>query len=63
MSDISFHFTLIDLLVAAPVFGWPGLLLGGAAGALVWRKRRMVGALLGAILGCAVWFAIFIFTR
>lgn len=63
MSDISFHFTLIDWLVAAPVFGWPGLLIGAVLGALLWRKRRWLGGMLGALIGCALWFAAFIFTR
>lgn len=55
MSDISFHFTMLDLL-AAPIIAWPGLILGGVAGALLWKKRRALGGVLGAALGCAVWF-------
>lgn len=52
MSDISFHFTWLDLVLVSPVLGWPGLVLGGAAGALLWKKRRIFGAVLGAAAGC-----------
>jgi hypothetical protein len=55
MSDISLHFTWLDLALAAPIVGWPGLLVGGALGALAWRKRWYFGALLGAIVGCVAW--------
>jgi len=37
VSDISLHITWFDLLLAAPVFGWPGLILGGVLGAWLWR--------------------------
>ena len=57
MSDISFHFTWLGLMLASPILGWPGLIVGGLIGALVWRKRRIVGGVLGAIVGClAVFF-------
>jgi len=55
MSDISFHIGWLEL---ALIFGWPGLILGAGAGALIWRKRRFAGALLGAVLGGLAWFAI-----
>ena len=58
MSDISLHITWFDLLIAAPVFGWPGLILGGGAGALFFRKRRVLFGVLGATIGCVVWFAV-----
>ncbi len=57
MSDISIQITWLDLLLAAPVFGWPGLISGGVLGALLFRKRRILGAVLGALIGCAIWFA------
>jgi Na+/proline symporter len=37
------------------LFGSPGLLLGAIAGALSWRRRRWAGALLGAVIGFAIW--------
>lgn len=58
VSDISIQFTLWDFIIAAPVFGWPGLILGGACGALVWKERRILAAVLGAAVGCALWFAV-----
>ena len=51
MSDISFHFSPLDIILFSPVFGWPGLLLGGALGAFLWKKRRILGGVLGAIVG------------
>jgi Na+/proline symporter len=37
------------------IFGSPGVLLGAIAGALSWRNHRWAGALLGAVIGFAVW--------
>jgi hypothetical protein len=58
VSDIALHITWLDLLIAAPVFGWPGLLIGGALGARAWRRRRIAGGVIGALLGCVIWFAV-----
>ena len=58
MSDISFHFTWFELLLAAPLFGWPGLIIGAPRGALLWSRRRILGGVLGAIIGCLAWFAV-----
>jgi len=55
LSDISLHITWLDLILASPIFGWPGLILGGLLGALLWRKRRIVGAILGGATGCVAW--------
>jgi hypothetical protein len=49
------HITWLDLVLASPVIGWPGLLFGGALGALLWRRRRMLGGALGASAGCVAW--------
>ena len=35
----------------ALVVGSPGLVVGSGLGALVWRRRRILGAALGAVLG------------
>ena len=51
MSDIDIKFEWWELVLFSPLLGWPGIILGGLAGALAWRKRPVVGALLGAIAG------------
>jgi hypothetical protein len=51
MSDISFQFTWLDILLFALLIGSPGLLLGGALGAVAWKRHRFYGAMLGAVLG------------
>lgn len=55
MSDISFNISWFELLI---IFGWPGFFVGAVLGALVWRKRRIVGAGLGALTGLLLWAAI-----
>ena len=62
MSDISLNITWLDLLVLAPILGWPGLLIGAALGAYFWRQRRIAGGVLGAALGCIAWTAFHILT-
>jgi Na+/proline symporter len=55
MSDIGILNGPFDLaLIALMLFG-PGFALGGVIGALVWRRRRVVGALIGAVAGLALW--------
>ena len=56
LSDISINITWLDLLIAAPVFGWPGLIAGGLLGALIWQRRRILGGALGALFGSIAWF-------
>ena len=51
MSDISLHFSPLELIVFSPVLGWPGLIAGGVLGGLSWRKRRILGGALGAVAG------------
>ena len=52
MSDISFNIGWPELFL---YFGWPGLILGAAAGAYLWRKRRIAGGAIGAAIGILVW--------
>ena len=61
MSDISIKFTWWELLVYSPIWGWPGLIIGGFTGALFLRKRPIGGAVLGALAGNFLWFAGVIF--
>lgn len=55
MSDIGPIFTPFDLALIALMIGAPGLALGGVIGALVWRRRRVAGGLIGAAAGLAAW--------
>jgi hypothetical protein len=55
LSDISIHVTWLDVALWAPVLGWPGLIAGGLLGALLWKRRRMLGAVLGALAGSLAW--------
>lgn len=61
MSDISLHFTWLDWIAIGLALGWPGLIVGGALGALAWRRRRIVCGLLGAIAGCVAIFLVRLF--
>jgi hypothetical protein len=51
MSDISLVFSPLDYLVIALVVASPGLVVGAVVGALAWRRRRIMGAASGAVLG------------
>ena len=57
MSDISFNISPLELIIFSPVLGWPGLVAGGVVGAVLWRKRRITGAILGALIGNFAVFA------
>ncbi len=58
MSDIGIEFGPIELIMLVLLLGWPGLLIGAAVGALLWRRRRVRGAALGAALGLCAWAGI-----
>jgi Na+/proline symporter len=55
VSDIGILNDPLSLILIALIFGSPGLLIGGISGALLWRRRRIAGALLGAVAGFALW--------
>jgi Na+/proline symporter len=57
MSDIGILNDPLSLIAIALIFGSPGLLLGGIAGALLWRRHRVGGGVLGAIAGFVLWLA------
>ena len=55
MSDIGIlngPFTTAFLLL---ILGAPGLPLGAILGALLWRRHRVLGALVGALAGFGLW--------
>lgn len=56
VSDIGILNDPLSLILIALIFGSPGLLIGGISGALLWRRRRIIGALLGAVAGFVLWF-------
>lgn len=56
MSDISIKFTWVEFLLASPVIGWPGAILGTVLGALAFKGGwRIAGAVAGAIVGNVAW--------
>ncbi len=57
MSDISINFTWFELLLISPMLGWPGLIAGGALGAALFPRRRILAGVIGAILGNLIVFA------
>ena len=54
MSDIGILNDPVSILEIILLLGSPGLLLGAILGALLWRRHRVAGAVLGAVIGFAV---------
>lgn len=55
MSDIGGIFSPTDLALVVLMICAPGLALGGLVGALAWRRRRVAGGLIGAVMGFGLW--------
>jgi hypothetical protein len=60
MSDIGLDWGPLDIAVIALIIGAPGLVLGAAFGALLWRRRRILGAAIGAFAGLLLWLGGFV---
>ena len=61
MSDISINISPVELILFSWVLGWPGLIVGGVLGALLWTRRRILGGVIGAIVGNLVVFGLRLF--
>jgi putative Mn2+ efflux pump MntP len=61
VSDISINISPIELILFSWVLGWPGLLIGAALGALLWKRRRILGGVLGAVAGNFIVFGVRMF--
>jgi hypothetical protein len=55
MSDVGILNDPLSIAAVFLIFGSPGLVLGAIPGALLWRKHRVSGGLLGAVIGFMVW--------
>ena len=51
MSDIGLDWGPFDIAAIALIIGAPGLVIGAALGAILWRRHRLWGACLGAAAG------------
>ena len=60
MSDIALNWGAFDIAMIALIIGAPGLPIGAALGAVVWRRHRPWGALVGAAVGLALWLGGFV---
>jgi Na+/proline symporter len=56
VSDVGILNDPYSVIIIVLILGSPGLLLG-IPGALLWRKHRIAGALLGAVVGFVLWLA------
>ena len=55
MSDIGIFSGPFSTAFVLRILGAPGLPIGAIAGALIWRRHRVCGALLGAVAGFGLW--------
>jgi Na+/proline symporter len=63
VSDIKIEFTWYQLLLVAFFIGWPGLVLGAAAGGFVWRRHPIPGVVIGTVVGFVLWVGVRILLR
>jgi hypothetical protein len=60
MSDIGLDWGPLDWAEIALFVGAPGLVIGALLGAILWRRHRLWGALVGAVVGLGLWDAGFV---
>jgi hypothetical protein len=60
LSDVGIDLGPFDLLYFALLSGWPGILFGGVSGAILWRAHRVLGVLLGSLVGWAIGIGLFV---
>jgi hypothetical protein len=60
MSDIGLDLGPLDIALMALIIGAPGLVLGSTLGLVAWRRRRLLGALIGALAGLLFWLGGFV---
>jgi Na+/proline symporter len=60
MSDIGLDWGPFDIAAIALIIGAPGLVIGAALGAVLWRRHRLWGAGLGAAAGLILWLVGFV---
>jgi hypothetical protein len=63
VSDIGLGWGPLDYALVALVIAWPGLFIGAALGAMAWRRHRLWGALIGAVVGFALWLGGFVWWK
>jgi hypothetical protein len=61
MSDISLHFAWYEWIAIAFMLGWPGLIVGAAAGVLLAPKHRSAAAALCGAAGLLIVFLVRLF--
>jgi hypothetical protein len=54
VSDVGILNDPVSILEIILLLGSPGILLGAIPGALLWRRHRFMGALVGAVIGFVV---------
>jgi Na+/proline symporter len=57
VSDIGILNDPLSQIAILLIFGSPGFVIGALPGALLWRRHRIAGALLGAVIGFMIWLA------
>jgi hypothetical protein len=57
VSDVGILNDPVSVFLIFLFFGSPGIPLGAIAGALLWRRHRVIGGVLGAVAGFVLWLA------